>query len=124
MKGFLGYSGFGDDASTWSNPYAANPATTSAPPMVDASSASGATAGSVLTSGVGLVGGLVNIFGQGQQNALAQQNALLLAQQQAVSPGLIIVVALGGLLGVGFLLHSMHHSKPSRRTAGYKRRRK
>lgn len=115
---------FGDDASTWSNPYAPNPAsTTTAPPMVtsDASS-SNVTAGSVLTSGVGLVGGLVNLFGGAQAQANANALALAQAQASAVSPAVVILLPIGGLIVVGLLLHSMHKGNKRSRTAGYKRR--
>lgn len=130
MIGFRGYRGFGDDGTGWSDPFSigtTTPApqggTTSAPPLVDATNASGATAGSVATSAVGLVGGLVNIFGQSaQQSAYLQQQALLL-QQQAVSPGVIIVGAVGGLLVVGLLIHSMKKGK-GKRTNGYRRSRR
>lgn len=135
MIGFRGYRGFGDDGTGWSDPFsigttttqaqyvAPQGGTTSAPPLVDATNASGATAGSVATSAVGLVGGLVNIFGQSaQQSAYLQQQALLL-QQQAVSPGVVIVGAVGGLLVVGLLIHSMKKGK-GKRTNGYRRSRR
>lgn len=123
MRRGYGSAYFGDDASTWANPYVATPAPTTPAPLVTAdASSSNVSAGSVLTSGAGLVGSIVNLFGGAQAQANANALALAQAQASAVSPAVVILLPVAGLIVIGLLVHSMH--KGSKRTAGYRRSRR